>query len=110
MQEEIINIVKKLYNRKAPGIDGINNSMLKHVPIIYAANFSNLINAIFKYMYFSKIRKTAVVIPISKPGADASFAQNYHPISLIPIFSKLTKYIFSSRFNAFLDKNNIIIQ
>ena len=51
--------------------------------------------------------KTAKVIPIFKTGEDNKF-NNYRPISLLPVFSKvLEKIVFDRVFN-FLNKNNQI--
>ena len=56
---------------------------------------------------FPENMKTAKVIPIFKTGEDNKF-NNYIPISLLPVFSKvLEKIVFNRVFN-FLNKNNQI--
>lgn len=100
--EEVISVIKNLPNRKAPGIDGINNSALKNLPFNYAHHLAKLINSAFKFMYFPAIWRDAVIIPIKKSVVDPSIARNYRPVSLLLAISKLTEHIFLSRLVTFL--------
>ncbi|GFS98738.1 hypothetical protein TNCV_2591841 [Trichonephila clavipes] len=51
----------------------------------------------FKLRYFPNAWKTAVVIPILKPGENPKLADSHRPISLLPILSKLSEKIISAR-------------
>ncbi|GFX38391.1 hypothetical protein TNCV_2343671 [Trichonephila clavipes] len=51
----------------------------------------------FKLRYFPNAWKTAVVIPILKPGKNPKLADSHRPISLLPILSKLAEKIISAR-------------
>ncbi|GFU56462.1 probable RNA-directed DNA polymerase from transposon X-element [Trichonephila clavipes] len=62
----------------------------------------------FKLRYFPNAWKTAVVIPILKPGKNPKLADSHRPISLLPILSKLTEKIISARLNDYLERNNIL--
>ncbi|GFW12787.1 hypothetical protein TNCV_3884971 [Trichonephila clavipes] len=53
----------------------------------------------FKLRYFPNAWKTAVVIPILKPGKNPKLAESHRPISLLPILSKLAEKIISTRLN-----------
>ncbi|GFV13172.1 RNA-directed DNA polymerase from mobile element jockey [Trichonephila clavipes] len=59
--------------------------------------------------YFPSAWKTAVVVPILKPGKDPTLAESHRPISLLPILSKLAEKIISTRLNDFLEINKILI-
>ncbi|GFT67109.1 RNA-directed DNA polymerase from mobile element jockey [Trichonephila clavipes] len=47
--------------------------------------------------YFPKSWKTAVVVPILKPGKNSALAESYRPISLLPVLSKLAEKNYSSQ-------------
>ncbi|GFU01164.1 RNA-directed DNA polymerase from mobile element jockey [Trichonephila clavipes] len=58
--------------------------------------------------YFPNAWKTAVIIPVLKPGKDPTRADSHRPISLLPILSKLAEKIISARLNDYLERNNIL--
>ncbi|GFU47199.1 RNA-directed DNA polymerase from mobile element jockey [Trichonephila clavipes] len=59
--------------------------------------------------YFPNAWKTAVVIPILKPGKNPKLAKPHRPISLLPILSKLAQKFISTRFNDYLENENILV-
>ncbi|GFU08802.1 RNA-directed DNA polymerase from mobile element jockey [Trichonephila clavipes] len=59
--------------------------------------------------YFPNAWKTAVVVPILKPGKDPTLAESHRPISLLPILSKLAEKIISARLNDYLENKKILI-
>ncbi|GFV39436.1 probable RNA-directed DNA polymerase from transposon X-element [Trichonephila clavipes] len=97
LPSEIINYIKKIKVKKSPGRDGITNKMIKNLPLITVFKIANIINNMFKLRYFPNAWKTAVVIPILKPGKIPKLAESYRPISLLPILSKLAEKIISTR-------------
>ncbi|GFX83859.1 uncharacterized protein TNCV_2546501 [Trichonephila clavipes] len=62
----------------------------------------------FKLRYFPNACKTAVIIPILKPGKNPKLADSHRPISQLPILSKLAEKIISTRLNDFLERENIL--
>ncbi|GFV64187.1 RNA-directed DNA polymerase from mobile element jockey [Trichonephila clavipes] len=59
--------------------------------------------------YFPNAWKTAVVVPILKPGENPKLAESHRPISLLPVLSKLAEKIISARLYDFLKNENILI-
>ncbi|GFT93191.1 RNA-directed DNA polymerase from mobile element jockey [Trichonephila clavipes] len=59
--------------------------------------------------YFPKSWKTAVVVPILKPGKNSALAESYRPISLLPVLSKLAEKVILARLNDYLERENILI-
>ncbi|GFW98510.1 putative RNA-directed DNA polymerase from transposon BS [Trichonephila clavipes] len=59
--------------------------------------------------YFPNAWKTAVVVPILKPGKDPTLAESHRPISLLPVLSKLAEKIISARLNDYLENKKILI-
>ncbi|GFX74837.1 RNA-directed DNA polymerase from mobile element jockey [Trichonephila clavipes] len=70
---------------------------------------TNIINNILKLGYFPQIWKTVSVIPILKPGKDPTLPDNFRPISLLPVLSKITEEIIQKRLCQHLNDNDILI-
>ncbi|GBM88804.1 RNA-directed DNA polymerase from mobile element jockey [Araneus ventricosus] len=105
---EIFNCIKNLNIHKAPGIDGINNKMIKNLPSNIISNLTTIIHLILSLGHFPSRWKTATVIPILKPGKDPTNPESYRPISLLPSISKIVEHIILNRFNSFLANNSIL--
>ncbi|GFU02682.1 RNA-directed DNA polymerase from mobile element jockey [Trichonephila clavipes] len=105
---EIMNIILKLDNRKAPGPDSIKNIALKALPLNAITNLTKTINKCLIYKYFPIAWKTANITVLPKPGKDESKAENYRPISLLSSVGKIFEKILLERIKAFCNENNII--
>ena len=57
--------------------------------------------------HFQIKNKLAKVVPIHKDGSTKEI-NNYHPILLLPIFSKIMEKIVAVRLNSFLELHSII--
>ncbi|GFW83922.1 putative RNA-directed DNA polymerase from transposon X-element [Trichonephila clavipes] len=97
LPSELIIYIKKIKIKKSPGRDGITNKMIKNLHLITVFKIINIINNMFKLRYFPNAWKTAVLIPILKPGKNPTLADSHRPISLLPILSKLAEKIISAR-------------
>lgn len=107
-EDEVIGIIKKLKNPKAPGIDRINNVLLKKLPARGITYLLFIITACMKFSYFPEKWKHAKVVPIPKPGKDHSSPSNYRPISLLCAISKILERVLLLRVNRFLNENEIL--
>lgn len=98
---EVDKIITQLKNDSAPGIDGIQASLIKSIkshilePLTYILNLS-LSSGVFPTSW-----KTACVIPIHKSGCTFS-PENYRPISLLTIFSKILEKIVNNQLIKFI--------
>lgn len=105
MKTELENIIKSLKNGTAPGIDGVNSSIIKSIypkiinPLLYIVNLS------FETGIFPDLLKNAVVIPIYK-GGQSICCSNFRPISLLSTFSKIFEKIMKDKLMNFLGKTN----
>lgn len=86
---EIKQIIRNLKNKKAPGEDGINNIIIKHLPTKAIVLLAKLYNACMAIGYFPTAWKSAKVIAIPKPNKDNTNPLNYRPISLLSSLSKI---------------------
>ncbi|GFU03253.1 probable RNA-directed DNA polymerase from transposon X-element [Trichonephila clavipes] len=109
LPSEVINYIKKIKIKKSPGRDGVTNKMIKNLPLLTVFKITNIINNMFKLRYFPNAWKTAVVIPILKPGKNPKLAESHRPISLLPILSKLAEKIIAARLNDYLENENILV-
>ncbi|GBL86083.1 hypothetical protein AVEN_209541-1, partial [Araneus ventricosus] len=60
--------------------------------------------------YFPKAWKTAIIVPIPKPGKNPQKADSYRPISLLSTISKLTEAIILKRLTAITEKKLVPFQ
>lgn len=106
-EQEIISLINKLDPNSSPGIDQINNKILKAVKSSIATPLVSIFNRSITSGYFPKTWKTAVVVPIYKGGAKND-PGNYRPISLLGSISKLLERIVNERLMKYLEQNNYL--
>ncbi|KAK2578997.1 hypothetical protein KPH14_012659 [Odynerus spinipes] len=107
--KEIFDEISKMPSRKAPGMDNIQNIILKNLTKKAVVQIMYIINASIRLGYFSTHWKTGLVMPILKPGKKSNDPASYRPISLLCTLSKLTEKIILKRLNAHESNRNIII-
>lgn len=107
-EDEIRDIFQRLKNSKAPGVDRINNRLLKKLPLRGITYLLFIICSCLKLSYFPARWKHAKVIPIHKPNKDTSSSSSYRPISLLCSISKILERVILNRVNKFLEDNNTI--
>ena len=106
-KNEIINIIKTLKVRKAPGIDGIKTETLHEICDEIALPLTFLVNRIIDTGICPSEFKTAVIKPIFKKG-DKNIPSNYRPISLITSLAKIFEKIIKVRMVKFIEKYKLI--
>jgi hypothetical protein len=90
----ILGEITLLNPRKAPGADLITAKMLEELPRKDLVLLPYIYNAILCIGYWPKPFKIANIIMIGKPGKDLTDVQNYFPISLLPIMTKLLDILY----------------
>lgn len=104
----IQKIVSKLKIRKAPGIDGITNILLKKLPVRAIEVLANIVNVCTDLCYFPNRFKIARVIPLLKQGKDSKCVASYRPISLLSSVGKIFERIIFVELNDFVTDKTII--
>ena len=107
--EEISISMKNLKNSNSSGIDEISSNFLKKCIAVYAEPLCHVINTSFTTGIFPNYLKNSRVIPIYKKGNIDSF-ENYRPISLLTVFSKLFEKAAHERLYSFCLKHNVLNQ
>lgn len=105
-ENEIFQIIMKLKNGFSTGTDGINTKIFKKCAITLSKILPDYINRSFETGVFPDCFKIAKVIPIFKKSGDKSEINNFRPISLLNIVSKVQETCMYNRLYSFLEKKN----
>jgi Reverse transcriptase (RNA-dependent DNA polymerase) len=104
---ETYKFINKLKNKQSCGFDGVPDSLLKSCAPHLSTVLTHIINASFVAGVFPSILKTAIVKPLYKKGSRSNI-NNYRPISLLSVFSKIFERAYLSRLVTFLEHNRIL--
>ena len=108
---EIDSVIKTLSNNKCPGLDGIDEKIIKQLHRIIPNFWTTLFNKCLLLGCFPKAWKVARVIPI--PKADKTKLHSvagYRGISLLSIPGKCLEKLLTQRLNYFLRSSGKIPQ
>jgi len=105
--DSINKIVSKFSNSKSMDHYWISNNIVKKTINFIIEPLTFVLNACMKEGYFAPSLKISKVIPIYKKG-DKSLVQNYRPISIVPIFSKIFEAVIYNQLNNYFETNNLL--
>lgn len=108
-ESEILSLIKKLNNSRACGIDEFKIQPIKAVAQYICQPLSHICNLILNSGDFPDVLKIAKVSVIFKSG-DPNDMNNYRPISVLPIFSKVIEQVINTRILSFCKTNHIIAE
>ena len=103
---EVQNIIYNLKN-VSPGWDELTARIIKQTCFIYLESLTHILNLSLSQGLFPNELKIAKVVPVYKSG-DKMLLNNYRPVSILPVFSKLFKKIMYKRLIAFINKHNLL--
>jgi len=106
-EAHLLKIINSLVPKSSCGFDLLSNRMLKKEKIKFSKLLIDLINETIKSNTFPEVLKTAKVIPIFKKG-DKKNLNNYRPISLLPVLSKVLEKVINEQITEKLDQMHII--
>ena len=101
-------ILKNLDVAKASGIDQISAKFLKDGAPVIAIHLANMVNLLIKRDTFPSKRKIAKIKSLFKMGIKTD-AQNYRPIALLPLISKVIKKMNSRSNTELYSKKQIFV-
>ena len=97
-EAEVAEIITSLRNKKTPGLDRIENEVLKVTTKIITPRLTTLYRACLRYRTFPEIWKKARIITLLKGnGRDRGDVSSYRPICLLPALSKVLEKILKTR-------------
>ena len=101
----VYKLLENINVRKATGLDGVSNKLLKFAAHIVAPSLTEIFTTSINTGIFPTEWKTARVTPIFKKGKKKDL-NNYRPISVIPTVAKiLEKIVYEQLFSYFNDNN-----
>ena len=106
--KELKSALNKAHD-SSPGHDKVHYQFLKHLPLTSLSVLLDIFNDIWQSGDFPSSWREALVIPIPKPGKDASDPANYRPIALTSCLCKTLERMVNDRLVWFLEKNNLIV-
>ena len=106
-KDDLINIIRSLDINKAHGFDEISTRMIKICDTALLEPLSILFHNCLKECVFPEIWKKANVVPIHKKG-DKQIINNYRPISLLPVVSKIFEKIIYNNIYHYLEIEDLL--
>ena len=103
---DVSSIIKSLKNKKCR-IDDFSPGILKKICHLIVTPITMLFNQSIQQGKFPQKLKHAKVIPLYKKGAKTD-VNNYRPISLLSIFSKIFEKVMKKKLIKFIDSNKIL--
>jgi hypothetical protein len=99
---DVHNVLIKLPSSGSPGADEISASMLKFVPDVISNILAKLFNLSLASGSFPVQWKAAVVTPVYKKGSKIDL-NNYRPISVLPLVSKIFERLVDRQLRGHLE-------
>ena len=107
-RQEMLNQLRKLKPKKAPGLDDVCAEHLKHLGPTAQEVLLRLVNLSWSTAAVPSIWRRANIIPIPKAGKDPQEVSSYRPISLTSHVAKLAERMVGARLTHLLERDSII--
>ena len=105
--EYVLNAISRLEKGKASGPDKVSVSLVQDAAKSISYPLALIYNSSLKNGVFPEIWKIAKITPIYKSGARTD-VNNYRPISVISVFSRMLERISHDQLFEFLQKNDTL--
>jgi potassium voltage-gated channel Eag-related subfamily H protein 8 len=109
IENEVESVIKNLKGKFSVGYDEIPEYVVKHCASFIRGPLTHIYNMSIKSGIFPEKFKIARLKPLYKKG-DIQNMQNYRPISVLSVFSKILKKLIYNRLIMFLKKHNILTE
>ena len=98
--------LKTLDRKKSTGLDELPPGMIKDCAAEISKPLAFIINLSITSGEVPSIWKEAKIVPIHKSGDNKP--ENYRPISILPVFSKIIEQAVKSQLSDFLERNRLL--
>ena len=106
-QPVTVKEIRCLRNNVSMGLDKIHVRFIQDGSEYISESLSYIFNLMLETGIFPDKLKIARVVPIYKAG-DATLMNNYRPISVLPILSKVFERLLHKRLTIYLEENNLL--
>lgn len=103
---EMRDAVKGLKNRKGRDCYGLNSELIEVILDIIVYPLTKLFNQMIDSGSYPDALKIAKVIPVHKKGSFTDM-NNYRPIAIVPVFSKIYEVLLKAQIVGFFEKFNL---
>ena len=103
----VILIVKDLNATNSIGSDGIALRFLRDALCVIVPYLTCIVNTSLVTGVFPESWKHALVVPLYKNG-DPDIVNNYRPVSILPVVSKILEKIVAKQLSEYLEKNKLL--
>lgn len=104
--ETIVSIIKNFKTSGSEDYYGFTNATIKNILDLIVQPLTYLINWMFIEGVFPECLKISVTVPIHKKG-NTNSPNNYRPISLVPVFSKIIEHCMKQQLSQYFENNNL---
>ena len=105
--EKILRIIRNLNPNKAHGWDEISVRMIKMCDSSLIKPLKLIFQNCLRHGIFPETWKRANVVPVHKKN-EKNLKENYRPISLLPIFSKILEKLIYESLYSHLERENLL--
>ena len=105
--EHVAKLIRKLKSKSSSGHDGLSSIQLKYISDDIITVLTHIINQSLCTGIFPTSLKIAKISPIFKKG-DPHLTDNYRPISLLPVMSKIFEKVVFIQLYDYLTKNKLL--
>lgn len=103
---EVLKVISTLKNKGSRLLD-ISPEVIKDNAIVFSNHLSDLYNLSLEQMVFPSLLKNGRITPVHKSGSTAD-ADNFRPISALPIVSKIFEKLTLNRMEKFISAHSIL--
>ncbi|KAF0307979.1 putative RNA-directed DNA polymerase from transposon BS [Amphibalanus amphitrite] len=107
-EDELVQQLRHLQQKKAPGPDGVSNEHLQHLGPIARRALLELINASWMEGAVPREWRRARIVPIPKAGKDRRDVGSYRPIALTSHLSKLVERLVLGRLRHIVERDRLV--
>ena len=109
-ENEILQTIKHLRTRKAPGPDQIPNEVLKVIAVEICSYLQQIFNDSLTLAYYPLHFKECIVVILRKHGGNRDFTspKSYRPISLLNTIGKIMEAILATRISYMATTHNLL--
>ena len=105
--DDVLDIISKLSNTSACGLDEIDTYSIKLVKYIITPALTHIINLSLSSGIFPTIWKSSKIVPLFKKD-DPLCPYNYRPVAIIPVLSKVMERAVCNQMVKYLTENELI--
>lgn len=99
--------LKSLKRSKATGFDDLAPNLIKDSAEMISKPMAFIVNLFFKTGVMPTEWKIALIKPLHKSGEGAN-PDNYRPISILPVLSKIMEKAVHNQLSEYLESNNLL--